>query len=98
MERIALVATLKPDSYRRAEELAADAGVAAADTPGLTRLSIFLAPTEVVFVLEGNDLDRHVAAWFDDPARSTTISAWLAIFDGPLHRAPQVAAWEFEEP
>ena len=89
MERLALIARLKPDVYERAQELAsADAPT----DPGGSTLghSIFLSPSEVVFVMEGLDVDLHTREWFNDPALSTAISPWLPLFDGPLHAAREV--------
>jgi hypothetical protein len=90
VERIALVARLKPDTREQAAELAA----AKPDAPGVSRLSIYLSPTEVVFVIEGEDPEHLVRALLDDPVRSTALEPWLPLFDGPLHRAPEVSTWE----
>jgi hypothetical protein len=86
MERIALVASLRPDAHERAVALAGDLP----DAPGIGRQSVFLSPTEVIFVLEGEDPETQVREWLDDPVQSTAIEPWLALFDGPLHRAPEI--------
>jgi len=49
--------------------------------------------TEVVFLLEGEDLERRVRDFLDDPVRSTAIASWLPLFDGPLK-----TAWEGDAP
>jgi hypothetical protein len=90
VERIALVARLKPDTREQAAELAADAP----EAPGASRRSIYLSPSEVVFVIEGEDPESVVREWFDDPVRSTALGPWLPLFDGPLHRAPEISTWE----
>jgi hypothetical protein len=61
---------------------------------GIERWSIFLSPTEVAFVFEGEDVEEQTREWFDDPVRSPAISPWLAIFDSPLHAAREAHAWE----
>jgi hypothetical protein len=93
VERLALIARLKPDAQERAEQLASAGAAGELQDPAIHRQSIFLAPDEVVFVVEGEDLERHLREWFDDPVRSTAISPWLPLFGGPLHVAREVAVW-----
>jgi hypothetical protein len=92
LERLALVARLKSDAYSRAQELAS-ADYPAGPAP--LRGSIFLSSNEVVFMIEGDDVDLHTREWFDDPVLSTAISSWLPLFDGPLHAAREFAAWDW---
>jgi hypothetical protein len=94
MERLVLTARLKPDAYERAEELASAEPEPGVD-PALVRGSVFLSAREVVFMIEGEDVDFHTRQWFDDPVLSATFSSWLALFEGPLHAAREVAAWEW---
>ena len=56
---------------------------------GFHRHAIFLSETEVIFLFEGKASHGAVRALFNDPVRSTLISHWLPLFDGPLHRAPE---------
>jgi hypothetical protein len=62
--------------------------------PAFDRMAIFLSESEVVFFLEGRDADQSVRAILNDPVSSTAVSPWLALFDGPLHWAPEVSFWE----
>jgi hypothetical protein len=87
-ERLVLVARLKPEAHHRAETLAGD--LRADPTPTEFRPSVFLSPTEVVFVIEGEDAERHTRDWFNDPVLSTAIAPWLPLFDEPLHAAREV--------
>ena len=91
MERIAIVARLKPGNEERAGELATREP---ANTPGIRRVSVFLSPGEVVFLLEGESPEKSFRTFLDDPVDSTMLSPWLPLFDGPLHRVPQVGDWE----
>jgi hypothetical protein len=68
MERIALIASLRPGTYENAEELASDPPTE--PMTGIERWSIFLSPTEVAFVFEGEDVEERTREWFDDPVRS----------------------------
>ena len=60
----------------------------------LDRHTIFLTETEVIFLFEGNGAHEAVRALFNDPVRSTPMSHWLPLFDGPLHQAPEEYIWE----
>jgi hypothetical protein len=93
MERVALIASLRAGTYEKAEELASDPPTEST-MAGIERWSIFLSPTEVAFVFEGEDVEERTREWFDDPVRSPAISPWLAIFDSPLHVAREARAWE----
>jgi hypothetical protein len=89
-EHLLLVARLKPDAVERARELASGDAPPDPVLEGL-RFSTFLSPTEVVFVIEGAGAEAKLREWFNDPARSSAISPWLPLFDGPLHAAREVA-------
>ena len=91
MGRIAIIARLKPGTEERARELAV---LEPAHTPGLTRVSVFLSSGEAVFVLEGEEPGQSFRSFLDDPVDSTMLAPWLPLFDGPLHRAPQLADWD----
>lgn len=92
MDRVVLVARLKPDAIDRAREVLAQEE--SADIDGFDRRAIFISASEVVFFFEGRDVDESVRAILDDPVRSTPLGSWLPLFDGPLHRAPEVYFWE----
>jgi hypothetical protein len=96
LERIVLTARLRPDAYERAEELAS---IEPSGGPGQARLRsiTFLSPSEVVFMVEGDDVDLHTREWFDDPVLSSAFSSWVPLFDGPLHRAREVASWNWPD-
>jgi len=86
-----MVARLKPDARERAGELAV---LEPAVPPGVSQISIFLSGDEVVFMLEGDAPEEGHRIWLNDPLNSTLLEPWLSLFDGPLHRAPEVASWE----
>jgi hypothetical protein len=92
VERLVLIARLRPGVYERAKELASTELAAGAGQARL-RGANFLSPGEVVFVIEGDDVDLHTREWFDDPVLSTAFASWLPLFDGPLHTALEVGTW-----
>ena len=93
MDRVVLVAPLKPGVRDRAEALLTDEyGRLHEDL--FRRGAVFISESEVVFLLEGDDACETVRAILDDPAESTVISHWLPLFDGPLHRAREARSWE----
>ena len=96
MDRFVLVARLKPDARRQAQALLAEhwaLGMEELETH-LDRHTIFLTETEVIFLFEGNGAHEAVRALFNDPVRSTPMSHWLPLLDGPLHQAPEEYVWE----
>jgi hypothetical protein len=91
VESIAIVGRLKPDTEERARELAKMEPAGAA---GISRITVFLSPGEAVFLLEGESPEEGYRMFLDDPVDSTMIAPWLPLFDGPLHRAPELAHWD----
>jgi hypothetical protein len=83
MERVVLVAALRPGTRERVLELTEEQ---ASHEPITARTGIFLSETEVVFFFEGAGADEIVRVILNDPVRSATIEPWLTLFDGPLHR------------
>ncbi len=92
MDRVVLVAHLKPGSRQRAQELLAEHSSREDLKAAFDRHAIFLSDTEAVFFFEGPDADRSVRAIFNDPGASE-IGHWLPLFDGPLHWAPEAYFW-----
>ena len=89
MDRVVLVAPLKPGSRQRAQELLAEHAAREDLKVAFDRHAIFLSETEAVFFFEGPDADRSVRAIFNNPSASE-IGHWIPLFDGPLHWAPEV--------
>jgi hypothetical protein len=93
MDRVVLLAHLKDGARARAEELLTHEARANAPEDAFERGTIFLADREVVFLFEGANVDETVRAILDDPVRSTVITPWLPLFEGPLHRAHDAYSW-----
>jgi hypothetical protein len=84
------------EGRQRAETLLAEHSAFGAEELEIAfdRHAIFLSETEVIFLFEGQGAPDAVRALFNDPARSTLVSHWLPLFDGPLHRAAEAYFWE----
>jgi hypothetical protein len=87
VERIVMIARLKPNARDRARELIEQAGEDVSIE--FDRQAIFLAEGEVIFFCEGPDAEATARSILNDPARSTAIGPWLPLLDGPLHAAPE---------
>lgn len=93
MDRVVLVARLKPGVRDRAEALLTDE-YGRLHEDRFQRGAVFISESEVVFLLEGEDAYETVRTILDDPVESAMISHWLPLFDGPLHRAREAHSWE----
>jgi hypothetical protein len=96
VDRFVLAARLRADGRQRAETLLAEHSALGAQEleTAFDRYAIFLSETEVIFLFEGEGANEAARALFNDPVRSTLISHWVPLFDGPLHRAAQAYLWE----
>ena len=93
MDRLVLIARLKEEAQERARELAKAERDVEPGENGFLRTAVFIAATEVVFLFEGPDADQIVHELLNDPVRSTAISPWIPLFDGPLHWAQEIYSW-----
>jgi hypothetical protein len=92
VQRLVLTARLRHGAHERARELAG--AMATRPRPsGVQRFGVYLSESDVLFLVEAPNAELIVREIFDDPVRGTEISPWLALFDGPLHRAYEVYHW-----
>ena len=94
IERVAVVARLRPGSRERATEILAEGAPYELDAAGFRRHSVFLAELAVVFVFEGSGVEGLVRDLVDDPARSAAFSAWGPLLDGTPMLAREEYYWE----
>jgi hypothetical protein len=87
VERVILIARLKPGSRDRADELIAEYGSGKHTSSEFERTAIFLCGGEVIFFLEGHDARETMRNVLNHPVQSTWLSPWLPLFEGPLHAA-----------
>lgn len=91
MERVVLVAALRPGVRERAVELVE---MQAEEEPVTLRQGIYLSDSVVVFFFEGPEAEEAVREILNDPVRSTAVSPWLSLFNGPLHHAREALFFE----
>jgi hypothetical protein len=97
MERIAIVARLKPGTAEQARKLVADGPPFDLGASGIDRHSVFVSAGEVVFVFEGHQVEWIVDELIDAPFHyelQRTLNSWRAIIDGPPRIARQQFGWD----
>jgi hypothetical protein len=93
-ERVAVIATLRPGSRERAEEILAEGAPYELAETGFRRHSVFLAEEAVVFVFEGFGIEALVRDLVNDPTRSATFSVWGPLLDATPTLAHEEFYWE----
>ena len=94
MQRIVVIAKLKPDSHHAAAEiLRAGPPYDPADI-GLVRHGVYLGGSEVVFVFAGPEVEQQLSRLVNDPAASAAFSAWAPLLDGTPSAAHEIFYWE----
>jgi hypothetical protein len=99
LERLALIARLKPGTETQAEELIAKGPPFDPQQTGFVRHSVFLSATEVVFVFEAHEVEWLVTALVDDPFQWMVVGAleaWQALVEGQPRIAREKYFWELD--
>jgi hypothetical protein len=97
MERVAIIARLKPGAETRAAALIAAGPPFDPEGSGFERHCVYLSATEVVFVFEAPEVEWLVDALVDDPFHwmlDEAIDKWEPLIDGPPRIARNVFSWE----
>ena len=94
VQRVAVIAKLKPDSEDRAAELIERGPPFRPKAVGFVRHSVFLAGDLVVFVFEGGKLDDLLRTVVADPQGSAAFREWERILDGMPRVAREAYSWE----
>ena len=101
MERLALIARLKPDAQARAEELISQGPPFDLQGSRFVRHSVFLSATEVVFLFEAHEVEWLVTALVEDPFQWMVVKAldaWRPLIDGHPRIAREQFSWEADDP
>jgi hypothetical protein len=93
VQRIAVLAELRPDCEQQAQRLLADGPPFDPGQLGLTSHDVYLAHGAVVFAFEGPDVERLVSELVNDPAASGSFSAWGPLLAGPPTIARPAYHW-----
>jgi hypothetical protein len=94
MQRLAVIASLKPDSGDRAAELIAQGPPFNPKDVGFERHSIYLTSDHVVFMFEGGNLNQLLSKVMRNPSSSDTFGNWERIIEGMPRVAREVYSWE----
>ena len=100
MERLALIARLKPDAQARAEELISQGPPFDLQGSRFVRHSVFLSATEVVFLFEAHEVEWLVTALVEDPFQWMVVKAldaWRPLIDGHPRIAREQFSWEADD-
>ena len=94
MQRLAVIAKLKPDSEPRAVELIEQGPPFSPKEAGFERHSVYLAGDHAVFVFEGGQLDGLLRSVIKDPSSADAFRRWEAVIEGMPRVAREVYSWE----
>jgi hypothetical protein len=98
MDRLMIVARLKPGKLSDAEALLAEGPPFEPADLGFQRHSVYLTSGEVVFLFEAPEVEWIVEGIVDDPVISAALGPWGALTEGPPRIAHERYFWarEFE--
>jgi hypothetical protein len=93
VDRVALIARLKPGMEERAAELVGDGPPFDPREQGFTRHEVYLSASEVVFLFESPEVEWSLDDMLAEPggALAPVFDAWREIVDGP----PRIARPRF---
>jgi hypothetical protein len=94
MQRIAVIAKLKPNAEKRATELIETGPPFDPDQLGFDRHSVYLSGNQVVFVFEGGRLDHLLRQVVRDPGNLGAFSKWEPLIDGFPSVAREAYSWQ----
>ena len=92
MERIAIIATLKPDAYERAEQILKEGPPFDLGTGTFERHAVYLSHEEVVFVFEASEVEWKLDDLVSDFTQwklKEAFSEWQELVEGSPRLARQ---------
>jgi hypothetical protein len=96
MNRLMIVARLRPGTHRDAEALLRNGPPFDSEDAGFHRHAAYLTQSEVVFLFEAPEVEWIVNEIVDDPVISTAFAPWRALLDGPPRIAHERFFWSRE--
>jgi hypothetical protein len=97
LERLAVIARLKPEAEARAAELIAGGPPFDPEESGFLRHSIYVGAGEVVFVFEGHEVEWLIDSLIDDPFHwmlHEALDEWAPLLDDLPRIAREKFFWE----
>lgn len=98
MQRLAVIAQLKPGAAARAVELIEQGPPFSPAATGFERHAVFVSDDHVVFVFEGGKLEGLFRELTESPASAGALREWEALLDGMPSVAREAYSWQRGEP
>jgi hypothetical protein len=96
MQRIAVIASLKPGMGTRARRLIEHGPPFDPETLDLVRHTVYVSEDQAVFVFEGARVEALIHA-AEQSAGQAALAAWEPVLEGVPHICEQVYQWERNE-
>ncbi len=93
MNRLMIVARLKPDVHEKAEELLREGPPFDLEELGLHRHGAYLTAGEIVFFFEAPEVEWIVNEIIDDPVMSAAFGPWYKLVEGTPRLAHERFFW-----
>ncbi len=94
MNRLIIVARLKPGSHERAQALLEEGPPFDPDMAGLHRHGVYLTAEEAVFLFEAQEVEWIVNDMLDDPRMQSAFAPWEDLLEGPPRLAQERFHWQ----
>jgi len=94
VQRIVVVAKLKPGSERAAADIVRSGPPYDPAEIGLARHGVYLGGSDVVFVFEGRKVEQQLRDLLNDPAASPAFAVWAPLLEGTPSIAHELFYWE----
>jgi hypothetical protein len=94
MQRIAVIAKLRPETEELAAELVEQGPPFDPEGLGFERHSVYLSGNQVVFVFEGGSLDHLLHNIVREPGNVTAFKAWEPLIEGFPTVAREAYSWQ----
>lgn len=97
MQRVAVIAKLKPGAAEQAAELIAKGPPFEPEKIGFERHSVYLSGDQAVFVFEGGNVAGLMRAVGEGPEGAAAFGAWEPLIDGMPRLAREAYSWQRSE-
>jgi hypothetical protein len=94
VQRLAVIAKLKPGSEDRAAELIEQGPPFSPKEAGFQRHAVYLTSDQVVFVFEGGKLNDLLSKVIRNPSSAGSFGDWERIIEGMPRVAHEVYSWQ----